>query len=149
MNAEVTKIESLYDPNCRAQYDTFHKGAKPIIVIRDQAERLWSGFHFFGYNNIMTFEKFLTNKDPIRANLGFDEPLKCCDWEPFVKEFADLQPEIYKLDELKKLKDFPRVKIQKEAKDRRYPDLPDEYRKMVYSKLKEMGLDKYGYRSRV
>lgn len=51
----VGKIESIFDPGARFSYDQFYSGATPYVIVRDQAERLWSGFHYFGYYKRMSF----------------------------------------------------------------------------------------------
>lgn len=141
--SRVKKLESIYDPQARMIYNTWHKGALCHVIVREQADRLWSGFHFFGYYKRMPFEVFLENEDIQRQNLGFNQPLEMCNWTPFLQPFMDLLPKIHFLHELKQNPDFPREKDQAKHKPE-YQSMPKEYLFMVEESLKDRGLDKYG-----
>jgi len=139
-------MESIYNLKARTNFNKNHSKSKPVVIVRDQSERLWSGYWFFHWYNHMSFTEFLGMQNEKYQNLGFNFPLKSCDWKKYLDPFYDLKPIIVKLDEMQKESGFPHDKVTIETKEPKMQSMPATDREKVYSFLKVRRLDRYGLR---
>jgi hypothetical protein len=98
----------------------------PVIVIRDKADALWSFYEYFGYDKLkIPFKEFLHLR--VRANNFLNHtPLEIYDYDKWIDRIKPLNPEIYRIEELHKLYDYPH-----ENKTINKSIIPDEYRNLI------------------
>lgn len=138
--SQVTKLESIYDPNALPVYEQFHKGT-PIIITRKPWDKLWSGYHYFSFHKRMTFEEFLDSKNPDLQNLGFAKPLEDCDWRPYAEPFKEYGFQTFTLDFKKAAEGFPHIKKTSDARGQNIPKISDEHKDLVIQRLRDIGVE--------
>lgn len=139
-SSKIRKFESFYSKNSREEFDKEYKDSEPIIIIRKQADRLWSGFMTLEMYNRVNFREWLFGSFPAYDRFGFAEPLKQCNWTPYIEPFKNLRPQIYKLEDMIENPNFVKFNDRKLQKNISKSD-----REFVNSKLKDMKLDEYGF----
>ncbi len=140
----IRKYESFYEKTARHEFDTSYKDSIPVVIIRKQADRLNSAYFHAEMYNRATFKEWLMGDWPAYSRYGMGKPIEQCNWTPYLKAFEDLKPEIFKLEDLQKEADFPKLNIDNNKK---FKELSEEDRKFINDKLKEMNLDEYGYKT--
>ncbi len=79
----------------------------PIIVTRDKVEMIWSSYWYWPYNTYMSFPDYLKHITPTETSLGDENPIHHAQYEEHIAKFDELNPILFKFEELIKLPNFP------------------------------------------
>jgi len=109
------------------------KGYRPIIMIRDKIEFLWSFYNYFSLSTV-PFEDFLDM--PFMAyNMKGLTPLQQADFEKWIMPFRKYQARIVKLEDMMMVDDFPHNEI---TRTKNKPAMPDKYRELAQQRLSSL-----------
>ena len=111
------------------------KGYKPIIMIRDKVDFLWSFYNYFSLSTV-PFEDFLDM--PFRAyNMKGLTPLQQCDFDKWIEPFKKFNPMVTRLEDMMDKDDFPWNPITM-TKDK--PPMSDRDRGIALDRLTSLNL---------
>lgn len=128
-DTEIKKMETMvYDTYGVEQFKDSYSDFKPVIITRDPADRLWSGYYFYEFNKKMPFEDFVKRRSGDMFHAGLGEPIKQSIYTDYTKTWRDLEPIHVTLEDLAKIDDFPHM-LETTNKDM-FP-MPAFYRSLV------------------
>lgn len=78
----------------------------PVLVIRNKYDAIWSFYEYFGYKGLIPFDEFLNIRIRSISFKNFT-PLEIFDYDRWIKKLEPLNPEIYKLETVRKEPDYP------------------------------------------
>jgi len=110
---DIHTTEDITSVNCIPTYKPFADKCYPIAIIRDKIAAIWSMYWFFGNYRNYTLEEFLKLDEP-SIQYGNTNPCNRVDFDYHLSKFelyTDDVPIVYNLDELRKLKDFPKKNV--------------------------------------
>lgn len=126
---EIKKIETMiYDPHGVAEFMDSYSDFTPVIITRDPADRLWSGYYYYQLNKTMQFEDFVKRRTDGMFHAGLGEPIKQSVYEDYTKSWHDLEPIRLTLEDMSKIDDFPHLLITDNTD--KFP-MPAFYRSLV------------------
>lgn len=136
---EVIRTETLFKG--KHGVDDFkknHSNKVPIIITRNDVDRIWSQYHYFDLKNRMTLKEYLEynirDKDDIFKGWGKGNPIKQAQWKYWIDIWKELNPIIVTLEECMKLEGFPHD--NKTELLRSYPKINKEERELIEEALK-------------
>ena len=132
---EARRIEQVWKENAIQRVTTQRPPEEwhYVIILRDNIERIWSGYHYFDYVNKMTLEEYL-NYDIHEINrMGIANPIKQADYNHWLKVWAELDPIVVTLEEMQKYPGFPHE--NRTAPRRHYPEMTESERTLISSYL--------------
>lgn len=113
------------------QWPGFHY----VIILRNNVERIWSGYHYFDMYDKMTLEEYLTLEIE-GTRLGIMNPINQGNYKVWIDNFSPLKPIITTLEEVRELPDFPHDNITKEK-----PDITNSDKDLIISYLSKMEIE--------
>ena len=119
---------------------------KPIIIKRDPIKRIWSSYWYFQLDPALppfreqyTFEEYL-HIDMYEHHLGELNPIKCSNYDKWIKVWEPLKPIIYTFEDLIKEKDFPHLNKTEDEIKQKVPKMTQEQYDLTKKLLdKEIG----------
>ncbi len=99
-----------------------------VIILRDNVERIWSGYHYFQMAKTMTLEAYL-KYELANTRMGVSNPIKQADYSHWLKVWESLEPIVVTLEDMMKLDGFP----HSNKTDR--PDMTESDRVLISSYL--------------
>jgi hypothetical protein len=109
-----------------------------VIILRDNIERIWSGYHYFDYVNQMSLEEYLNYDVTKSYRMGIANPIKQADYGHWLKVWSVVDPIVVTLEEVSKLPGFPHE--NKTAPRRHYPEMTESERILISSYLNKNGI---------
>lgn len=107
-----------------------HASKRPIIIIRDKAERAWS-MYFWGSMNVkMSWEKFLHVKSWDYTHVM--NPIEFSHYENFIQNWRPLNPIILRFEEIITDSSLPHMNSTADKLGTKKPKLPRGARKLFY-----------------
>ena len=138
-NETVKKDELIWIKNGVEKFRNKWKNSKVVIVERDPVDRMWSAYNFMQYGG--------DKKPPIRELYTFPEYLELTGYENLVGEmnpvsqsnynkwigrWLEFEPEIFKLEELQKEKDFPHENKTENVTNEKFTPMPEAHRELAW-----------------
>lgn len=123
---EAVKYDMIWKESCVLDVKSKYPDYQSIVITRDPIQRIWSGFNFWLYHEMMSFSHYL-KLQRISRTLGEENPILQSYyyyWIDRVKRV--LNPIIVRFEDLIKLPDFPH-----ENKTKVKPVLPLSFRKQL------------------
>ncbi len=103
---DVTRIEEIFKEDGVARYEKEFADRKPVLILRDNIDRIWSNYNFFGYKDSMTLKEYLKYDKPHNV-IGEGNPVKQGRYQYWINKWKDHDLEIVYLEDLQKLEGFP------------------------------------------
>ncbi len=124
---EVKKYEIAYQPNAVELLHKKYPNHRPVFICRNRADMIWSTYHYFQYNNEMSFEDYL-EIDRYDKQKGVQNPIERADYNKWIKPFAheELNPLVLNFDSLIENERFPNLN-----KGGKYPEMSLRFRGLV------------------
>ncbi len=104
---DVTRHDCIWKSNAKELVEGQHPGRLPIIVTRDVIDMIWSSYWYWPYNTYMSFPQYLKHEVPNETSLGTENPIDHADYDRHIAKFAEMNPIIFKFEDLIKIDDFP------------------------------------------
>jgi len=104
---DVTRMDCIWRSNAKELIEGQHGGRQPIIVTRDPIAMIWSSYWYWPYNTYMSFPQYLKHEVPTETSLGTENPIDHADYERHIAKFADMNPLMFKFEDLITLPDYP------------------------------------------
>ncbi len=104
---DVTRFDQIWRLDALEKTEGQHPDRQPIIVTRDKVEMIWSSYWYWPYNTYMSFPQYLKHEVPTQSSLGTENPIDHADYERHIDKFAELNPIIFKFEDLVKIPEFP------------------------------------------
>ncbi len=120
LNCKVDEL--IYYPDAIERYKSHYLNHRPVFILRDPLERLWSEYHYFEhYREEMSFREFLTHRSD-KADRGFTTPIERTDYWRWIEPFRAFHPLILNLSDMQTL--MPAMNVNQHIK--RSPGALDE-----------------------
>lgn len=101
LNCKVDEL--IYYPDAIERYKSHYLNHRPVFILRDPMERLWSEYHYFEhYREEMTFKKFLTHRSD-KPDRGLTTPIERTDYWRWIELFRAFHPLILNLGDMQTL----------------------------------------------
>lgn len=112
-------------------YHEKYEGWQPVIILRDNIDRIWSSYNFFGYVDSMDLQTYLEVEKPdgLGGILPFINPIVQGDYQYWINIWKEYNPIILHLEDLQKLEGFPHE--NKTETKRSYTSMTQEDRVMI------------------
>ncbi len=104
---DVERFDQIWRSDSAKRTKEQHPGRIPIIITRAPIQMIWSSYFYWHYKSVMSFPKYLKHKVRRESSLGDENPIDHADYEKHIAKFADMNPILFKFEELLKLPDFP------------------------------------------
>jgi hypothetical protein len=113
-------------------------GYRPVIIIRDPIERIWSDWNHLGRGyGFKTFEDYIYNeKQEGLGGLGEYNPIERSNYEKYIKRWAKYDPLVLELEQMKLNPNFGHRNTGDEHSDD-YIEMPKHYRELCEKLLAE------------
>ncbi len=125
---EVTRVEEIFKEDGVTRYEKEFADHKPVLILRDNIDRIWSGYHFFDYAKSMTLKEYLKHDKPHNV-IGEGNPVKQGNYQYWINKWKDHDLEIVYLEDMEKLEGFPHE--NKTSTKRLYPMITNEERMTI------------------
>lgn len=111
-------------------------GYRPIVIIRDPIERIWSDWNHLGRGyGFKTFEEYISNRNNVGlGGLGEYNPIVRSNYEKFIKRWKKYDPIVLELEEMQKNPNFGHQNKGDLYSDD-YEPMPQHYRELCESLL--------------
>jgi len=127
---DVQRHDTIWRTNARQIIEDQNPGRIPLIITRDPVQMIWSSYFYWHYKVVMKFEKYLTHRVHRESSLGHENPIEHADYEKHVRKFEDMNPILYKFEELIQIEGYPH-----ENKTDKKPQITPKYQKMIEAAL--------------
>lgn len=113
----------------------------PVIIKREPILRMWSAYWYFEYtddkpyNERFSFPEYLELED-YKYHIGEMNPVKQSNYYRWIKPWLDLDPIIFKLEDLIHNKQFPHLNQTNVVRDKIVPIMPDRFYRLADSLLR-------------
>lgn len=104
----------------------------PVFITRNPVQRIWSAYHYLGYNTRMSFEEYL-ELDEYNEIHGNMNPIRQSDYNRWIKPFNRYYPIVVELEEMCKNPNFPRLNIT--SPETGYGEIPERYKRLIETKI--------------
>lgn len=109
---------------------------RPIIIIRDPVERIWSDWNHLGRGyGFKTFEEYIANRQQTDlGGLGEYNPVTRSHYEKYIKRWRKYDPIVLELEDMMKNPNFGHRNKGEEHYDQ-YEPMPQHYRQLCENLL--------------
>ena len=112
---------------------------RPVIITRDPIKRIWSSYWYFDleekpFREKYTYEEYL-KIDLYAHHFGELNPIRCSNYDRWIKIWKPLNPLLYNLEELIQLDNFPH--LNKTEYVRKVPDMSRKHHDLTKKMLDE------------
>ncbi len=91
--------ELVYYPDAVERYRNHYSNHTPVFILRDRAEKLWSEYHYFDGNQIVSWEEFLDHRSTL-ADRGYTTPIERTDYWRYITPFREFKPIVLNLEDM-------------------------------------------------
>jgi len=127
---DIQRNDCIWNSNSLQEIKDQNPGRIPIIITRDPIDMIWDSYWYWHYKSLMSFPEYLTYSTERESNLGHENPIDHADYEKHILKFAELNPILFKFNEMIRIPGYPHVN-QTDNK----PQITPEYRKMIEKAL--------------
>lgn len=106
---DVQRLEVIWKPEVGFKHiEKEFQDYQLICIFRNNVDRIWSGYYYFGFYSMMTLEEYLTFEKPEElGGIGTANPLLQGDYDFWIKHYEKYDPIIVWLEDCEKLEGFP------------------------------------------
>lgn len=142
-DTSVVRFEYAWKREGAKACEEKHSNKRPVIIVRNPVDRIWSAFRYFEFYKKMSLEEFLKNKVDHDGRLGTGDPIECSDYQKWIDKWMHLNPIVVKLETMIVLGNFPNENPT-EGRAGNWPTLSNEDTELITNKLNEKRmLEKY------
>jgi len=92
--------ELVYYPDAVERYRTHYSNYTPVFILRDRAEKLWSEYHYYGWNQEISWERFLDYRSS-EIDRGYTTPIERTDYWLYINLFREFKPVVLNLEDMR------------------------------------------------
>jgi hypothetical protein len=118
------------------EYLKNYSQCRPVFLTRHPIDRIWSMYNYHRYFQNYTFEGFLDFKSDLWHNVGCNDCIEQSNYSKYIEPFTQYDPITIKLEDIQKLPSYP-----KDWRGTSSKEMPDEYRRIVEDRLKDVGIN--------
>lgn len=104
---DVGRFDQIWRTDALDRTAGQHPDRIPIIITRDKVEMIWSSYWYWPYNTYMSLPTYLKHYTPTETSLGDENPIHHAQYEEHIAKFDELNPILFKFEDLIKLPNFP------------------------------------------
>lgn len=133
-NQDVTRSEYFWElKKSKKEIDEIYKDYQMVIILRDNVERIWSGYRFYCHTDLSIDEylKFTNGEDWGHLQIN---PVEQGDYKYWINLWKEYNPIIVWLEDCIKLEGFPHENITKDNRED-YKDITEADRQIIKENL--------------
>jgi len=139
LNCKVDEL--VYYPDAVERFITHYSDHRPVFILRDRAEKLWSEYHYFEelYHWPMpafTFEEFLDYRSD-QADRGYTTPIERTDYWRYITPFKEFNPIVVNLEDMQTI--MQPLNVNENIKTK----MTDEQRREVIQRCMPLAIQEY------
>ena len=115
------------------EYLKNYSKCRPVFILRNPVDRIWSMYCYHGIFKRMSFEEMLNFKSDKYQNVGCNDCIEQSDYLKYIEPFKQYDPIIYRLE-------FWGQYMEKDWRGTNTKKIPKEFRKMIEERLKDANI---------
>jgi len=133
---DVRRLEVIWKPDVGERHIKKEFADYQLVCIfRENVERIWSGYWYFGFDSMMSLEDYMRFEKPEElGGIGTANPLVQGDYDYWLRQYAKYKPIVVYLEDCQKLEGFPHENPTKTMR-REYPQMTPQDRHIIQEAL--------------